>query len=114
MRVALYYTCLVDLMRPRIGFAAIELLEAAGCDVVVPRTQTCCGQPGYNSGDRRSALALARKAGVDAGKVREDVLDDFCTLEHAREVYGVVLDERLNIDMPATQARRAALRSRPQ
>ena len=49
-----------------------------------------------------------------AEQVREDVLDDFCTLEHAREVYGVVLDERLNIDMPATQARRAALRSRPQ
>jgi L-lactate dehydrogenase complex protein LldE len=48
-------------MRPRIGFAALKLLEAAGCDVVVPRTQTCCGQPGYNSGDRKSALALARK-----------------------------------------------------
>jgi len=48
-------------MRPRIGFAAIKLLEAAGCDVVVPRAQTCCGQPGYNTGDRRSALALARK-----------------------------------------------------
>jgi L-lactate dehydrogenase complex protein LldE len=54
-------TCLVDLMRPRIGFAALELLEGAGCEVIVPRTQTCCGQPGYNSGDRASALALARK-----------------------------------------------------
>ena len=61
MRVGLFVTCLVDLMRPRIGFAALELLEAAGCDVVVPSTQTCCGQPGYNSGDRGSALALARK-----------------------------------------------------
>lgn len=61
MRVGLFVTCLVDLMRPRIGFAAIELLEAAGCEVVVPQTQTCCGQPGYNSGDRASALALARK-----------------------------------------------------
>jgi len=61
MRVGLFVTCLVDLMRPRIGFAALKLLEAAGCDVVVPRTQTCCGQPGYNSGDRQSALALARK-----------------------------------------------------
>ena len=39
-------------MRPRIGFAALELLERAGCEVVVPDTQTCCGQPGYNSGDR--------------------------------------------------------------
>lgn len=61
MRVGLFVTCLVDLMRPRIGFAAIRLLEAAGCEVVVPSSQTCCGQPGYNSGDRQSALVLARK-----------------------------------------------------
>lgn len=61
MRVGLFVTCLVDLMRPSIGFAALRLLEAAGCEVVVPRAQTCCGQPGYNSGDRASALALARK-----------------------------------------------------
>jgi len=61
MRVGLFVTCLVDLMRPRIGFAALKLLEAAGCEVAVPDTQTCCGQPGYNSGDRASAKALARK-----------------------------------------------------
>jgi L-lactate dehydrogenase complex protein LldE len=61
MRVGLFVTCLVDLMRPRIGFAALELLESAGCEVFVPRAQTCCGQPAYNSGDRPSALALARK-----------------------------------------------------
>ncbi|MCC7548582.1 MAG: (Fe-S)-binding protein [Burkholderiales bacterium] len=61
MRVGLFVTCLVDLMRPRIGFAALELLESAGCEVVVPASQTCCGQPGYNSGDRASAQALARK-----------------------------------------------------
>ena len=61
MRVGLFVTCLVDLMRPGIGFAAIKLLEAAGCEVHVPATQTCCGQPGYNSGDRASARALAAK-----------------------------------------------------
>ena len=61
MRVGLFVTCLVDMMRPRIGFAALKLLESAGCKVVVPAAQTCCGQPGYNSGDRKSALALARK-----------------------------------------------------
>ena len=55
MKVGLFVTCLVDLMRPRIGFAAIKLLEAAGCEVVVPLSQTCCGQPAYNSGDRRAA-----------------------------------------------------------
>lgn len=61
MRVGLLVTCLVDMMRPRIGFAALKLLEAAGCEVVVPETQTCCGQPGYNSGDRKAAQALALK-----------------------------------------------------
>lgn len=61
MRVGLFVTCLVDLMRPRIGFSALKLLEAAGCDVVVPAGQTCCGQPAYNSGDRANALVLAKK-----------------------------------------------------
>jgi len=59
-RVALFVTCLVDLHRPTVGFAAIKLLEQAGCDVEVPRAQTCCGQPAYNSGDRATAAAMAR------------------------------------------------------
>ena len=59
-RVALFVTCLVDLYRPTIGFAAIRLLEEAGCQVEVPRAQTCCGQPAYNSGDRATARDLAR------------------------------------------------------
>ena len=61
MRVGFFVTCLVDLMRPSIGFAALKLLEAGGADVFVPPTQTCCGQPAYNSGDRVDAQALARK-----------------------------------------------------
>ncbi len=59
-RVALFVTCLVDLYRPTIGFAAIRLLEEAGCQVEVPRAQTCCGQPAYNTGDRGTARDLAR------------------------------------------------------
>jgi L-lactate dehydrogenase complex protein LldE len=61
MRVGLFVTCLVDLMRPSIGLAALKLLEDVGCEVIVPATQTCCGQPGWNSGDRESARALAGK-----------------------------------------------------
>jgi len=60
-RVGLFVTCLVDLMRPSIGFAAAKLLDAAGCEVVVPQAQTCCGQPAYNSGDSTSTAALARQ-----------------------------------------------------
>lgn len=71
MRVALFVTCLVDLFRPSVGFASIKLLEAADCEVVVPEGQTCCGQPGYNSGDRASAQAVARR-----------VLQDFAAYEY--------------------------------
>jgi L-lactate dehydrogenase complex protein LldE len=60
-RVALLVTCLVDLFRPSVGFAAVALLEAAGCTVEVPRAQTCCGQPAYNSGDRADSKAIARQ-----------------------------------------------------
>lgn len=64
-RVALFVTCLVDLYRPTVGFAAIRLLEQAGCIVEVPPVQTCCGQPAFNAGDRGTARDLARGA-IDA------------------------------------------------
>jgi L-lactate dehydrogenase complex protein LldE len=59
--VALFVTCLVDAMRPRVGFAALAALEDAGCEVVVPTRQTCCGQPALNSGDAAGAAAIARQ-----------------------------------------------------
>lgn len=60
-RVALFVTCLVDLFRPSVGFATIKLLEDAGCVVEVPEAQVCCGQPAYNSGDRKDTVAIARQ-----------------------------------------------------
>jgi len=60
-RVGLFVTCLVDLFRPVVGFAAVKLLNEAGCEVEVPSAQTCCGQPAYNSGDRADAAAIARQ-----------------------------------------------------
>ncbi len=59
-RVGLFVTCLVDLFRPSVGFAAAKLLSDAGCDVDVPASQTCCGQPAYNSGDKTTAEEIAR------------------------------------------------------
>lgn len=61
MRVGLFVTCLIDLMRPEIGFSVVKLLEQAGFDVIVPPAQTCCGQPAYNSGERGVARDLAEK-----------------------------------------------------
>lgn len=58
-RVGLFVTCLVDLFRPSVGFAAVKLLEDSGCDVVVPAGQTCCAQPAWNAGDPAGARAVA-------------------------------------------------------
>jgi len=103
-RVALLVTCLVDLFRPSVGMAAVKLLEQAGCNVAVPRAQTCCGQPAYNSGDKDDAKAIARQviaafAGFDyvvvpsgscAGMVKahysELFADEPAMLEKAREL----------------------------
>jgi len=60
-RVGLFVTCLVDLVRPQIGFAAVKLLEDAGCDVTIPASQTCCGQPAWNAGKDSDAAAIARQ-----------------------------------------------------
>lgn len=104
VRVALFVTCLVDLFRPTVGFAAVKLLEEAGCTVEVPRAQTCCGQPAYNSGDRAHAKAIALQvidafAGYDyvvapsgscAGMIRqhypEAFVDDPAGLPRAQEL----------------------------
>ena len=59
-RVGLFVTCLVDMFRPSVGFAAVKLLEDAGCTVEVPEAQTCCGPPAFNSGDTADAAAIAR------------------------------------------------------
>lgn len=60
-RVGLFVTCLVDLFRPNVGFAAIRLLERAGCEVDVPDRQTCCGQPALNSGDYAATRRIAKQ-----------------------------------------------------
>ena len=61
IKVGLFVTCLVDIFRPSVGFAAVKLLEEAGCTVEVPDVQTCCGQPAYNSGDRKTSKEIAER-----------------------------------------------------
>jgi L-lactate dehydrogenase complex protein LldE len=61
VQVALFVTCLVDVFRPSAAFSVVKLLEEAGCEVAVPATQTCCGQPAYNSGDRETTREIAKQ-----------------------------------------------------
>ena len=71
-KIALFVTCLVNSLRPGVGFAAVKLLETAGFQVVVPRSQTCCGQPNYNNGDSGH--------GVDAARHFIEVFEPFATV----------------------------------
>ncbi|MGE5189916.1 MAG: heterodisulfide reductase-related iron-sulfur binding cluster, partial [Gemmatimonadota bacterium] len=59
--VSLFATCLADAFQPRVCFAAAEVLSRFGVDVRVPLSQTCCGQPAYNSGNRKEARAMAAR-----------------------------------------------------
>jgi L-lactate dehydrogenase complex protein LldE len=101
-------TCLVDLMRPNIGFAAIRLLEAAGCEVVVPQAQTCCGQPGYNSGDHAAGADLARKLAGEFEGCEYVVAPSGSCAGMVREHYPRLFDDR---DPDAARVRALAART---
>ena len=107
MRVGLFVTCLVDMMRPRIGFATLKLLQDAGCEVVVPPHQTCCGQPGFNSGDRESGRLMARRFLADFDSFDYVVAPSGSCTGMIRCHYAELFPED-----PALQARLDALSSR--
>jgi L-lactate dehydrogenase complex protein LldE len=60
MRVSLFATCLVDLLEPAVGVAAVRVLRAMGIEVTFPLDQTCCGQPAWNAGFTEDAARVAR------------------------------------------------------
>ncbi|MGO4814882.1 (Fe-S)-binding protein [Cupriavidus sp. 2MCAB6] len=107
MRVGLFATCLVDLMRPEIGFSVLKLLEKAGYEVMVPEAQTCCGQPAYNSGERVGARDLAEKF------LREFEMFDYVVIPSG-SCGGMVLHHYADLlgDDPELNGRYEGLRSR--
>lgn len=90
--VGLFVTCLVDLFRPSVAFAAVKLMEDAGCSICVPEKQTCCGQPAFNSGNMADSREMAKMvieafegfeyvvapSGSCAGMIKTHYLELFC------------------------------------
>jgi L-lactate dehydrogenase complex protein LldE len=60
-RIQLFVTCLVDALRPAVGWATVRVLSRLGYEVAVPEGQTCCGQPAYNAGEWGEARAMAER-----------------------------------------------------
>lgn len=70
MRVALLTGCVARWLYPHVNAATVRLLSAAGCEVVIPQSQGCCGALHSHSGDTHGAKRLARRnieAFEDAG-----------------------------------------------
>jgi L-lactate dehydrogenase complex protein LldE len=57
--VALFPTCVVDMIAPEVGVACVQLLRGSGHEVSLPDA-TCCGQPAWNSGEVDAAAKVAR------------------------------------------------------
>jgi L-lactate dehydrogenase complex protein LldE len=61
MRIALFVPCYVDQLKPEVGLAALDVLDALGFESVhYPENQTCCGQPFLNAGEVDRGRALGR------------------------------------------------------
>lgn len=73
MKVSLFITCLADVFYPEVGKDVIEILEDLGCDVDFPKSQTCCGQPAYNSGYHKETRTAAKHM-IEAFKDAEYVV----------------------------------------
>lgn len=104
---ALFVTCLVDQFFPRVGEAAVRLLEQAGCRVDFPEAQTCCGQPAFNAGFPDLARPLARRF-VEIFEPYDSVV---CVSGSCTSMARVFVQHLLGDDVWAERARALAKRT---
>jgi len=60
-RVAFLAGCVANICFARLNEATVRVLQKNGCEVVVPKGQTCCGALHVHLGLRRQARRLARR-----------------------------------------------------
>jgi L-lactate dehydrogenase complex protein LldE len=94
MRIALFITCVGDLMFPEAGRATVEVLERLGHEVVFPEEQTCCGQMHANSGYAREARVLAGRFVEIFGEYDAVVAPSSSCVGTVRELYPGLLELR--------------------
>ncbi|MBZ0301421.1 MAG: (Fe-S)-binding protein [Anaerolineae bacterium] len=58
---SLFVTCMIDALYPSTGVSVVEVLDHVGVAVDFPMSQTCCGQPAYNTGFWEDARAVAKQ-----------------------------------------------------
>ncbi|GEM_PF-1511 len=113
-RVALFATCMVDLIYPSVGIATTELLERQGLEVIFPLEQTCCGQPAFNAGYREEARELARRfldvfgPMVETGQVDAVVAPSGSCVTMTSHFYPLLFQEAKQLELQRRAERLAA------
>ena len=93
-RVILWPDTFTNYFHPEIGEAALETLDAAGFQVVVPQSHLCCGRPLYDFGmldtakEYLSRIMQSLGAEIDAG-VPVVVLEPSCASVFRDELRGL-------------------------
>ena len=93
MRIGLFVPCYVDQLAPRVGLAALEILEREGVDVDFPLEQTCCGQPFSSAGADAQAGCLARRFARVFGGYEHVVCPSASCVATVRTRYAPLLPE---------------------
>lgn len=60
-KVSLFVPCFVDQLQPEVAVDTVRVLRRIGCEVSFPQDQTCCGQPGFNTGYWNEARPCAER-----------------------------------------------------
>jgi glycolate oxidase iron-sulfur subunit len=89
-RVAYFISCTKEVAHPRAALAAVRVLVAAGCEVVLPDTG-CCGLPSHSAGDLEHAGQVGERQREVLGALNVDaiVADDGSCVHHLNEFLPV-------------------------
>jgi len=126
MTVDLFVPCFIDQLYPETGFNVVKILEKLDIKVEYNPSQTCCGQPSYNTGYWKETRAVAQKfmkdfsgdrlivcpSGSCAGFIRNSYPELFKDTELANEAARIagniieltdLLVNKLNVTDPGSE-----------
>ncbi|HEY3522845.1 MAG TPA: FAD-binding and (Fe-S)-binding domain-containing protein [Candidatus Limnocylindrales bacterium] len=107
-RVILWVDTFNDHFHPEIARAAVDVLEHAGCDVVVPERTLCCGRPLYDWGFLAQAKRLLQHVLTD---LRDEIRAGVPIVGLEPSCVSVFRDEAPNLLHGHADARRLAARA---
>lgn len=93
-RVGLILGCVQRLFNPEVNDATVRVLTANGCEVVMPKSQGCCGALTHHQGQENQTQTLARQMIDSFTEANVDyVLVNASGCGHTLKEYGSILQD---------------------